>query len=117
MADGPVFDRDAALEVVDGRLDILVELAETFLKHYPTLLSPLDDAVKQANRAAVVNAAHDLRGSLAFFGPTSAAAAAGQLEHMATHEGGLEGIERAHETLQGHMNGFVSCLRQFVAGS
>ena len=33
-----VFDRDAALDMVEGRLDILVDLAKVFLDHFQKAL-------------------------------------------------------------------------------
>ena len=116
MVDDSVFDRNAALAVVDGRWDILVEIAQTFLDHYPALLAPLEKAVKRSDIVGVANAAHDLKGSLSFFGPTSAAARASELEQMAA-EGRPDAIDQAHVALQKDVNDLASALTQLVAAS
>lgn len=111
--DDSIFDRKAALQLVDGRLDLLVELSQTFLDHYRALLTPLDTALKQGDAVAVAHAAHDLKGALGFFGPTAAAAAATQLHQLAM-VGDPRQMEHGYQTLLAHLRGLVSCLTELV---
>ena len=108
-----VFDRDAALEMVEGRLDILLELANVFLDYYPKLLLPLDEAVNRADPEALAHAAHDLKGSVSFFGPTSAATAAAELERVAARSD-FDAAARLHVVLRKHVEDLVAALRQLV---
>ena len=113
MEDEPVFDRQAALELVDGHLTMLVELAETFLAHYTQLTSPISDAVKQRNANTLGCAAHDLKGTLGYFCAESTFQAATNLEKLAG-EGNWEGIDQAYQTLQRRLDRLVLALRQLV---
>ena len=111
-----VFDRDAALEMVEGRLDILIDLAKVFLDYYPKLLLPLDEAVNRADPEALAHAAHDLKGAVSFFGPTSAVATAADLERVAA-EADFDAAGRLHVILRKQMEDLAASLRQLVADS
>ena len=63
---------------------------------------------------ALAGAAHDLKGTLSFFGPTSAGAAAVSLQKLAPRAG-LSEIQHAYEVLQRHVSGLGESLRQLMA--
>jgi HPt (histidine-containing phosphotransfer) domain-containing protein len=114
MAEISAFDRAAALELVDGRRDVLAELAQTFLEHYPTLLQAVEDAVERFDGGAAAKAAHDLQGALAFFGPTRAGENAAELERRAD-AADLPGMGRSRRALRQSIKELVAGLRQLGA--
>ncbi len=113
MEDEPVFDRQAALELVDGHLTMLVELAETFLAHHTQLTSPISDALRRRNANTLRHAVHDLKGTLGYFCAQSTFEAATNLEKMAG-EGNWDSIDQAYQTLQRRLDRLVLALRQLV---
>ena len=112
--DGSVFDRDAALEKVEGNFDILVDLAKVFLDYYPKLLLPLKEAIEKADAEALAGAAHDVKGAVGFFGPTRAATAAVELERIAS-QADFEAASQVHATLRKNVEDLAEALRQLVA--
>ena len=82
----------------DGDLDLLREVAVTFLESTPPLLSGIREAVAAGDPASVSRIAHRLRGSLANFGADEAVEAAFRLEKMGA-EGDLAGADDACEAL------------------
>lgn len=111
--DGRAFDRPAALEMVEGNLDILVDLAKVFLDYYPKLLLPLDEAISKHDTEALAGAAHDLKGAVGFFGPTSAASTAIELEQVA-HVADIEAARKIKDTLREQVENLATELRQLV---
>jgi HPt (histidine-containing phosphotransfer) domain-containing protein len=81
----PVASHDAPIDPVDllGRVEgdhaLLSELVRAFLTTAPAQMSQIDAAIERGEGAAVVRAAHTLRGSVGTFGAVPARAAA-QLE-------------------------------------
>jgi HPt (histidine-containing phosphotransfer) domain-containing protein len=108
------FDRDAALEMVDGNQEVLAELAHVFLEHYGQLARALDEAVQKGDMQALAGAAHDVKGAVSFFGPTRASQSAVELERtaLASHP---EAALHLQATLHDDLEELASCLRQLVA--
>jgi HPt (histidine-containing phosphotransfer) domain-containing protein len=83
----------------------LGELARIFLDDYPSQLSTIQEAVEQRDAAALLEAAHALRGSVANFGATRAVEAALRLELM-RKAGDLTAAPAALAELQQTMTAF-----------
>ena len=61
-------DFDVALAHVDGDLQLLSELAAMFVQDYPRMVDELRDSIGRENPSDLENAAHTLKGRLAFLG-------------------------------------------------
>ena len=59
----PVWDKDAALNMLKGRQDRLRVLLGTFLESMPARLTRLDHAVRDSDHALVESVAHSIKGS------------------------------------------------------
>ena len=55
------FDREAALAMVGGNDELLSQVAGLFLDDCPRLLATIDEAIRQADPAALERSAHTLR--------------------------------------------------------
>jgi HPt (histidine-containing phosphotransfer) domain-containing protein len=84
-------------------------LARIFLDDCPSRLSTIQEAVERRDAAALLEAAHALRGSVANFGATWAVAAALKLELMGK-AGDLTGAPVALADLQQAMATFAGEL-------
>jgi HPt (histidine-containing phosphotransfer) domain-containing protein len=94
-----VIDREALLERVDGDLDLLAELVETFEVECPRLLNATREAVAGADSHALERAAHSLKGSIGTFCAPAAFEAAGRLEQLG-RDGDLTEAEAALTALE-----------------
>jgi two-component system, sensor histidine kinase and response regulator len=88
------FDRVAVLEVVEGDLALLHELAKVFLADTPALIIGLREAVVSRNPHRIATLAHRLKGSVSNFRVRAATGAAQRLEVMG-NSGEMEGIDAA----------------------
>jgi PAS domain S-box-containing protein len=80
-AGGPVaLDLGAALERVDGDLELLKELAGLFLGECPRRMAEIRQAISQRNVLKLQQEAHTLKGSVGTLGAREAFEAAGRLE-------------------------------------
>jgi two-component system sensor histidine kinase/response regulator len=108
-AETAVLDTEALLARLGGDRKLLSGLVEIFLSDSPKQLQTLRKAIEGKTPEALRQAAHALKGSLANFGATAAAAAAQKLETLGragTVEGAAEivqvlesEIERVKETV------------------
>ncbi len=78
----PAFDREAALERVEGDLELFDEIAGLFLEEAPTLLGQIKDAVAHGDASGLERAAHSLKSSVGTFSAASAQESARALETM-----------------------------------
>jgi CheY-like chemotaxis protein len=78
-----VFDLDRALEAVSGERELLEGMIGIFMRQTPRVMQDIDTAIAGGDAAALENAAHKLKGSVAMFGAKAARAAAQQLEDLA----------------------------------
>jgi signal transduction histidine kinase/HPt (histidine-containing phosphotransfer) domain-containing protein/ActR/RegA family two-component response regulator len=85
-ADGPLFDRAAAVELMGDDEDIFKEVARTYVADTPALMRELETALAGADLAALARAGHTLKGLFATFAAPAGAARARQLE-MAARDG------------------------------
>jgi HPt (histidine-containing phosphotransfer) domain-containing protein len=81
-------DRAQALSRVGGDQSLLAELAGLFLEEFPRLSQAIRDGIATRNPAAVVGAAHQLKGLLAQFCADAGRELAWQVE-LAAKEGDL----------------------------
>jgi HPt (histidine-containing phosphotransfer) domain-containing protein len=77
-----VFDKAAALDRVDGDVELLAELAGLFLEDCPSLLQQIQEAVAASDSKKLAQAAHTLKGSVGNFCAKPATEAALRLEMM-----------------------------------
>jgi len=105
----PGFDWKAALDRVDGDMDLLRELATLFREESPVLLSEIRDALARQDGPAVQRAAHTLKGSVATFGAQEAFEAALQME-MLGRNGDFSKAEAAWAELEAQVAHFESAL-------
>jgi two-component system, sensor histidine kinase and response regulator len=77
-----VLDPDTALSRVGGNRDMLKQLSSVFQHTGPRLLGEMWSAIQNGDAQKLNEAAHSLKGMVAFFGDTTAAEAALKLEEM-----------------------------------
>jgi CheY-like chemotaxis protein/HPt (histidine-containing phosphotransfer) domain-containing protein len=104
------FDRAAMLEVVEGDLTLLQELAQVFLADTPALIIGLREAVVSRDSRRIGSMAHRLKGSVANFRAQSATATAQRLEEMG-NGGGMEGIDAALADFEREVNELMDGLQ------
>jgi HPt (histidine-containing phosphotransfer) domain-containing protein len=78
-----VFDRDKALECLDGDMGLLLEIARMYLTDGPGRLREIREGLKSHDAPALERAAHGMRGSLGALGASLASDAAQALESHA----------------------------------
>jgi CheY-like chemotaxis protein/HPt (histidine-containing phosphotransfer) domain-containing protein len=83
-AAAPVFNKAAALRIVEGDKELLREVIEIFLNtECQPMLNKIREAVEQGDATSLNRAAHSLKGAASSLGAKAAAAAAYQLESIA----------------------------------
>ena len=87
------FDREKAIEGVEGELELMGEIARIFIEDCPGLVGSVRDALEADDAAALSNAAHALNGSIAVFGADVAADLAAQLEREGRARAMIEELE------------------------
>ena len=78
----PLLDVEALVEFVDGDLELLDDLARTFVESIPGWRAALRTAVDQSDAGATFRAAHGLAGAAAALKATAIQRAAAELEAM-----------------------------------
>jgi two-component system, sensor histidine kinase and response regulator len=81
-----VIDRDRLMQIVEGDVAILREVAGHFLAELPRRLADITHAIARRDRPALENAAHALRGSAASLAATVVFRIAQDLERLARAE-------------------------------
>ena len=76
----PIIDIDLALAYTAGDRVMLVSIAELFWEEGPRQLRAVQRGVEQGDPVQTSDAAHKLKGSIAIFGASAAAAAAVEVE-------------------------------------
>ena len=76
----PAFDVAAALDRVDGDVELMKELAGLFLDECPQRMADIHAAILRRDPSDLKKSAHVLRGSVANFGAQAATEAARRLE-------------------------------------
>ena len=112
----PSFNRDAFLARVNNDRDQVLDLIDLFLEIYPDSLRRIEAAVQQQDADAILEAAHQFKGSLQFIHAEPAVAAAKKLERT----GGLGEIgpaSPAFDELLSEVEQLSRDLRAYVAAS
>jgi CheY-like chemotaxis protein/HPt (histidine-containing phosphotransfer) domain-containing protein len=97
------FDREAALERVDGQQKTLRELAHVFVEECPKQMREIEAALVRHDTAALRRAAHTIKGSADIFAAAPAVRAAQRLEYVAETDDSEEQSEawlRLHDELE-----------------
>ena len=79
---GPLLDLDALLESVGGDLELLDELAATFIAEVPGWIAALRAALENREPETVFRVAHGVSGSLGYFRAAGIRKRASDLEAM-----------------------------------
>jgi len=79
---GPLLDLDALLESVGGDLELLDELAATFIGEVPGWITALRAALENRDPETVFRVAHGVSGSLGYFRAAGVRKRASDLEAM-----------------------------------
>jgi DNA-binding response OmpR family regulator len=112
------FDLAAALERVDGDLELMKELAELFLSECPQRMVEIRQAITMRDASKLQQGAHTLKGSVGNFGAREAFEAAQRLEvdgreqHWGQAEQDWAALEEAIRRLK---PAFVGLVRTGVA--
>lgn len=114
-APGPEpFDRSAALDLLDLDLELLTEVASVFLGAYPEVLASLRQALQDRDPAALQQAAHKLKGSVAVFADRRCGDAALALEKIG-RAGDLRRGEEAFAVLAAEVDRVATALSAWLA--
>jgi two-component system, sensor histidine kinase and response regulator len=91
-------DRTAILERVEGDEQLLEEIIHLFIEDCPRLVRQMQDSLREQNAAGLRLAAHTLKGSLGYFGPSQACILAHELEVLG-RDGNLEQAAPVYQSL------------------
>ncbi len=80
MADGGIINWQAALESINGDMDLFASVVEAYLEEVPLRLTEMHEALKTHDAGAFERASHTIKSSLQFFGAAEVAEQAFQLE-------------------------------------
>ena len=114
MSENQPFDLAAALQRVEGDVELLAELADMFLEEHGSLCDQISEAIEQCDSEAVTRAAHSLKGSVGNFNARGAFEAALSIE-TAGRSGDLSQAPRYFDALQAELARLVPALQQLAA--
>jgi len=114
-AAGPAFDEAAALEHAGGDRELLTELLGIFAEDGAGQLRALREAMAESDPAALMRAAHTLKGSLRVLRAVKAAALAEQLEALG-RAGTLEGVPAAVAVFEPEMRRVLRAAAEAAHG-
>jgi two-component system sensor histidine kinase/response regulator len=98
-ADTPPLDLPAALSIVDGDRDLLLDLIVVFLEDYPQSVAELEGAIHTGDTQRMAHVAHSLKGTVMSFGAKTASTLAYRLETMG-RQAELEGAPLVLQQLE-----------------
>ena len=107
-------DHAVVLERLGGDEELLHEVAQLFLKEYPSLMAEIRKAAQAGDALRLERAAHSLKGSIANFGAESAVQAALTVEKIG-RSGDMGRAVDAYEQLAALMNQLHPCFEQLAA--
>ncbi len=90
LRDRPVLDLDGVLERMGGDLELLVEVAGMFLRHWPELHARMTRAIGAGDALGLAQAAHRVKGGAANIGAERVSALAAALEKRARAGGSVD---------------------------
>lgn len=106
---GKVIDLNAALNRLDGDMELFKELAEMFISDCPRLMSDIKEAIASEDSTAVERASHAIKGVVGNFSAEPAFEAALKLEQMG-HKGNISGADKAFIILETEIDRLCSTL-------
>ena len=98
----PPIDLPAALSIVDGDQDLLLDLIVMFLEDYPKSVAELHDAITTGDALRMGQLAHSLKGAVASFAAHTAHTLAYDLERRG-RQGELEGAAAVLQQLESEL--------------
>ena len=114
MVSNAEFDKEGALDRIDGDLELLNELVEIFLDEHKGQLAEMHRAIEKSDGVALSRAAHSIKSALGNLGGMAAHAAAFRLE-LAGKEGNFTEIPALCADLELEIKKFLSAVQSFLA--
>jgi HPt (histidine-containing phosphotransfer) domain-containing protein len=111
----PAFDESAALEQAGGDRELLTEVLRIFADDCPGYLSALHEAMAAPDPAALMRAAHTVKGSLRVLGASTAAALAEQLEELG-RAGAVDGAPAVFAAFERELQRVLRAAAQTIGG-
>ena len=111
-SDKPVFDRETALDRVNGEAELLEEVIELFLTDAPNRLAEVRTALEQGDPKRLQMAAHSLKGAAGYVGADRTSAQALKLEKLG-RRGELSQALDEYQLLERE----IESLREAIAAS
>jgi len=106
-------DWGKAIETVQGDVTLLRDLVATFLDECPRMLDGIQVAIRGSRQSEVQRIAHQLKGSMRYFGAKTAFDRADELETLG-REGQLGNADHALLTLQFELDRIKPDLQEFA---
>ena len=109
MTEPPIFDRAAAVARLGGSVALLHEIAKAFVEECPRLMADVRAAVARQDAKSLADAAHALKGTVAYF---SAAGPCETLEVLerAARKGDLSSSVVLLGVLEGQVEGLTAAI-------
>ena len=95
----PAVDRDALVELLDEKSDLIVTIIDSFLDDCPDYMEAIREAVENEDPETMKQEAHGLKGAAGSLRAEPASKAAQALEEIG-HSGDFAGAETALDTLE-----------------
>jgi len=108
------FDRERALERLDGDESLLVDLAKIFRQESPKMLSAIQEAVDKKDADAVHRSAHSLKGAVAAFAAQNAFDAALALERVGRAKE-MDDVQKLYASLSSEVAKLCEALNYLIA--
>jgi HPt (histidine-containing phosphotransfer) domain-containing protein len=108
-----VFDRDGVLDLVDGEVELLQELAEMFLDDLPGQVELIQSALAASDASAVNLVTHQLKSSVGNLGGRAAHEVIHKLED-ASREDNLADANEQFAICQRELEQFQAALSDFL---
>ena len=118
VTDSPVaekLDRAAILDRVEGDEELLREIVQLFIEDCPRLMKQMHESVQANNAAGLRMAAHTLKGSLSYFGPSQACALALEMEILG-RDGNVAQARPTYEALVAKLEQLQPALADLIHG-
>ena len=106
-------EKQALLESLDNDIEFLKTIVGIFLTDCPGMLAAIRVAVAVRDPVQIKNAAHELKGSISFFGAKYAVEAAQIMESLGRDEN-LANVDEALGVLEREMAVVVSSLEEIA---
>ncbi len=113
MAEPLIFDRDAALNRVDGDQELYSELVDMFFEEYPRMLSEIKEARKTGEAKKIQESAHSMKSALGNLGAMKAFAIA-QVIEVNGAKNRLEMIDANVKTLEDEIAKYQGAIKSFL---